>query len=135
MRRRRAGARLVDKATLLRQSDWLTVHLVLSQRSRGIIGAADLAQMKPTAWLVNTSRGPLVDEAALVDALECRAIAGAALDVFDKEPLPERHPFRSLPNVVTSAAYRLRYHKDLCDILHGHGGELDRLAGWGADPG
>ena len=97
-----AGARLVDKATLLRQSDWLTVHLVLSQRSRGIIDAADLALMKPTAWLVNTSRGPLVDEAALVDALERRAIAGAALDVFDEEPLPERHPFRSLPNVVTS---------------------------------
>ncbi len=97
-----AGARLVDKATLLQVSDYLTLHLVLSQRSRGILGAADLAQMKPTAWLVNTSRGPLVDEAALVDVLERRAIAGAALDVFDVEPLPSGHKLRTLPNVVAS---------------------------------
>ena len=97
-----AGARLVDKATLLRQADYLTLHLVLSKRSEGIVGAGELAQMKPTAWLVNTSRGPLVDEAALVDVLERRAIAGAALDVFDVEPLPAGHKFRSLPNVVAS---------------------------------
>ena len=97
-----AGVRLVDKATLLRESDILTVHLVLSERSRGIVGAADLALMKPTAWLVNTSRGPLVDEAALVDALRRRAIAGAALDVFDMEPLPEDHPLRTLDNVVAT---------------------------------
>ncbi len=97
-----AGARLVDKETLLRQSDILTLHLVLSQRSRGIVGAAELAMMKPAAWLVNTSRGPLVDEAALVDALRRRAIAGAALDVFDEEPLPAGHPLRTLDNVVAA---------------------------------
>ncbi len=97
-----AGVRMVDKATLLRESDILTVHLVLSERSRGIVGAADLALMKPTAWLVNTSRGPLVDEAALVDALRRGAIAGAALDVFDTEPLPAEHPLRTLHNVVAT---------------------------------
>ena len=97
-----AGARLVDKPTLLREADWLTLHLVLSGRTRGIVGAAELAAMKPTAWLVNTSRGPLVDEAALVEALQRRAIGGAALDVFDTEPLPPGHPLRTLPNVVAT---------------------------------
>jgi phosphoglycerate dehydrogenase-like enzyme len=97
-----AGVRLVDKATLMRESNILTIQLVLSERSRGIVGAADLALMKPTAWLVNTSRGPLVDEAALVDALRRRAIAGAALDVFDTEPLPADHPLRTLGNVVAT---------------------------------
>ncbi len=97
-----AGVRLVDKATLMREADILTVHLVLSARSRGIVGAADLALMKPAAWLVNTSRGPLVDEAALVDALKRRAIGGAALDVFDMEPLSADHPFRMLGNVVAT---------------------------------
>lgn len=97
-----AGARRVDKATLLRDADWLTLHLVLSPRTSGIVGAAELAAMKPSAWLVNTSRGPLVDEAALVDALTRRALAGAALDVFDIEPLPPRHTFRTLDNVVAS---------------------------------
>lgn len=97
-----AGATLVDKETLLRQSDILTLHLVLSQRTAGIVGAAELAQMKPTAWLVNTSRGPLVEEAALVDALQRRVIAGAALDVFDVEPLAPDHPLRALPNVVAT---------------------------------
>ena len=97
-----AGVKLVDKAALMRESDFLTVQLVLSERTRGIVGAADLAQMKPAAWLVNTSRGPLVDEAALVDALTRRAIAGAALDVFDTEPLPEGHPLRKLDNVVAT---------------------------------
>ncbi len=97
-----AGATLVDKATLLTRSDFLTLHLVLSSRTRGIIGAPDLALMQPDAWLVNTSRGPLVDEPALIAALERRAIAGAALDVFDTEPLPPSHPFRTLPNALIS---------------------------------
>ena len=97
-----SGARLVDKATLLREADFLTIHLVLSQRSAGIVGASELALMKPTAWLVNTSRGPLVDEPALVDALTRRTIAGAALDVFDIEPLPGAHPLRKLENVVAT---------------------------------
>ncbi|GAA4499633.1 D-2-hydroxyacid dehydrogenase family protein [Gluconacetobacter tumulicola] len=97
-----AGATLVDKATLLREADWLTLHLVLSERSRGIIGVEELRQMKPTAWLVNTSRGPLVDEEALIDALARRVIAGAALDVYDTEPLPPNHKLRRLDNVVAT---------------------------------
>ena len=80
----------------------MTVHLKLSERSRGLVGAAELAAMKPTALLVNTSRGPIVDEAALIEALRSRSIAGAALDVFDTEPLPAGHPLRTLPNVLAT---------------------------------
>jgi phosphoglycerate dehydrogenase-like enzyme len=120
-----AGARRVDKATLLRESDFVSLHLVLSHRSRGILGAAEMAQMKPSAWLVNTSRGPLVDETALVDALRRRAIAGAALDVFDTEPLPPGHPLRILDNVlatphlgfVTQTAYDIFYRDTVENIL------------------
>lgn len=96
------GVRRVEKAELLATADVLTIHLKLSERTRGLVGADDLALMKPTAWLVNTSRGPIVDEAALIDALRARKIAGAALDVFGIEPLPAGHPFRSLANVVAS---------------------------------
>ncbi|MBY0334449.1 MAG: D-2-hydroxyacid dehydrogenase family protein [Acetobacteraceae bacterium] len=95
-----AGARLVDKQALLREADVVTLHLVLSERSRGIIGAGDLALMKPTAFLVNTSRGPLVDQAALIAALTEGRIAGAGLDVFDQEPLPAGHPLLAAPNTV-----------------------------------
>jgi phosphoglycerate dehydrogenase-like enzyme len=98
-----AGARLVSKEELFRVADIVTLHLVLSERTRGIIGAQDLALMKPSSWLVNTSRGPLVDEAALIAALQRRRIAGAALDVFDTEPLPAHHPLRTLDNVVATA--------------------------------
>jgi len=94
------GVELVSKADLLRRSDVITIHLILSDRSRGLFKAADLALMKPTAILVNTSRGPIVEEKALVDALERKAIAGAALDVFDTEPLPLDHPLRRLENTV-----------------------------------
>ena len=97
-----AGATLVSKDELFGQSDTLTIHLKLSDRSRGLVGADELAQMKPTAWLVNTSRGPIVDEVALVESLTNRAIGGAALDVFDTEPLPADHPLRSLPNAVVT---------------------------------
>jgi phosphoglycerate dehydrogenase-like enzyme len=97
-----AGARLVSKDDLFRQSDIVTIHLVLSARSRGLIGAADLALMKPTARLINTSRGPIVDEAALIGALAARNIAGAAIDVFDQEPLSPTHPFRSMDNVLAT---------------------------------
>ncbi len=97
-----AGARLVSKAELLSRSDVLTLHMVLSDRTRGLIGAQDLAQMRPDAILVNTSRGPLVDEAALLDALRRKAIGAAALDCFDIEPLPDDHPFRHLENVIAS---------------------------------
>jgi phosphoglycerate dehydrogenase-like enzyme len=94
-----AGANLVDKATLLSESDAISLHLVLSDRTRDIIGAQDLARMKPGAILVNTSRGPLVDEAALVERLRTGKLI-AALDVYAQEPLPADHPLRSLPNAV-----------------------------------
>jgi phosphoglycerate dehydrogenase-like enzyme len=94
------GARAVSKEELLRQSDVLTIHMVLSPKTRGLLGADELALMKTTSLLVNTSRGPLVDEAALVSALTSRRIGMAAIDVFDTEPLPADHPFRSLDNVL-----------------------------------
>jgi phosphoglycerate dehydrogenase-like enzyme len=98
----RAGAEFVSKEQLFELSDILTIHLVLSDRSRGLVGASQLNLMKPTARLVNTSRGPIVDEAALIDVLKRRRIAGAALDVFEQEPLSKDHPFRTLPNVVAT---------------------------------
>ena len=95
-----AGVRFVSKTVLFESADVVTIHYTLSARSRGMIGAADLALMKPTAYLVNTSRGPLVQEAALVDALREHRIAGAGLDVYDLEPLAKNHPFLGLDNVV-----------------------------------
>lgn len=97
---KRVGASLVSKEELLVRSDVLSIHLILSDRTRGLFGVPELALMKPTAILVNTSRGPIVDEAALVDVLERKAIAGAGLDVFGTEPLPLDHPFRRLENTV-----------------------------------
>jgi phosphoglycerate dehydrogenase-like enzyme len=97
-----AGVTYVSKEELFSRADVLTVHLKLSERSHGLVGAEDLALMKPTALLVNTSRGPIVDESALVDALRSRRIAGAGLDVFDTEPLAAGHPLRSLDNVVAT---------------------------------
>jgi len=94
-----AGARLVDKGELFTQADVASLHLVLSDRTRGIIGGEELGRMKAGAILVNTSRGPLIDEAALIEVLSARKIV-AALDVYDREPLPQNHPFRFLPNVV-----------------------------------
>src|SRR6202166_1162453 len=94
------GATLVSKNELFQQADVVTIHLVLSRRTRGLVGAAELALMKPTARLVNTSRGPIVVEADLVAALRNKKIAGAAMDVFDQEPLPLEHPFRALPNLL-----------------------------------
>ena len=94
-----AGATLVSKQTLLSRSDAVSVHLVLSSRSRGLIGASDIALMKPGAILINTSRGPIVDEAALVEAVQSRRII-AALDVYDREPLPANHPLRTAPNTI-----------------------------------
>jgi phosphoglycerate dehydrogenase-like enzyme len=97
-----AGATLVTKDELFRQADVVSIHLILSRRTRGLVGAADLALMKPTSWLINTSRGPIVDESALIQALSSRVIAGAALDVYDAEPLPADHPFRTLDNVLAT---------------------------------
>jgi len=120
-----AGARYVGKDELFRTADILTVHLVLGKRSRGIVAAAELALMKPDAWFVNTSRGALVDEDALIAALREQRIAGAALDVFATEPLPPDHPFRTMPNVlvtghvgfVTRETYEIFYRDTVKNIL------------------
>jgi phosphoglycerate dehydrogenase-like enzyme len=120
-----AGVVRVGKEELLARSDWVSLHVVLSERSRGIIGARELASMKQTAWLVNTSRGPLVDEGALIDVLKAGRIAGAALDVFDREPLPAGHPLVALPNViatphigfVTEDSYRIFYRDTVENLL------------------
>jgi len=96
------GAELVSKEELFGRADVLSVHLVLSGRTRGLVGAPELALMKPTARLVNTSRGPIVVEADLIAVLKARKIAGAAIDVFDQEPLPLDHPFRTLPNLLAT---------------------------------
>src|SRR5262249_20589491 len=118
------GATLVPKDELLRRSDVVTIHLVLSDRTRGLLGAREPALMKPRAYLINTSRGPIVDEGALVDALRRSAIAGAGLDVFDQEPLPLGHPLRHLPNTVitphlgyvTDDSYRVFFGDAVEDI-------------------
>jgi phosphoglycerate dehydrogenase-like enzyme len=118
------GATLVDKEDLLRRADVVTIHLVLSDRTRGLLGARELALLRPTAYLINTSRGPIVDEGALVDALQRSAIAGAGLDVFDREPLPLDHPLRRLPHTVitphlgyvTEETYRAFFGQAVEDI-------------------
>jgi phosphoglycerate dehydrogenase-like enzyme len=94
------GAELVGKRELFERSDVVTVHLKLSDRTVGLIGAPELAALGPRGYLVNTSRGPIVDERALIDALRTGTIAGAGLDVFDVEPLPLDHPLRTMPNTV-----------------------------------
>ena len=119
------SATLVDKETLFRDSDILSVHVRLSDRTRGLVGAKEIGLMKPTACLVNISRGPIVDEASLLSALRTKAIAGAAIDTFDEEPLPPNHPILSLSNTVitphigyvTEDSYRVRYSDVVEDIL------------------
>lgn len=124
------GATAVTKAELLRRSDVLTLHMVLSPKTRGLLGAEDLAQMKTSSLLVNTSRGPLVDEAALLSALTSRRIALAALDVFDTEPLPADHPLRSLENVLGTP--HIGYvADDLYRIFYGD--TVKALDGWLAE--
>ncbi|MFZ0606844.1 MAG: D-2-hydroxyacid dehydrogenase family protein, partial [Xanthobacteraceae bacterium] len=95
-----AGVGYVGRDELFRQSDFISIHIVLSARSRGLVGAREIGLMKPTAFLINTSRGPIIDEAALIAALRDKKIGGAGLDVFDVEPLPLDHPFRKMTNVV-----------------------------------
>src|ERR1700728_3174234 len=95
-----AGATYVSKDDLFRQSDFIPIHVVLSPRSRGLVGAKEFGLMKPTAYIINTSRGPIIDEAALLAVLRDKKIAGAGLDVFDIEPLPVDHPLRKMDNVV-----------------------------------
>jgi phosphoglycerate dehydrogenase-like enzyme len=99
---RAAGAILVSKDQLFERADILTIHLVLSSRTRGLVGAGELERMKPTALLINASRGPIVEEEALIGVLKNKRIAGAAIDVFDTEPLPPSHPFRTLDNVLAT---------------------------------
>jgi phosphoglycerate dehydrogenase-like enzyme len=99
---RAAGAALVSKDDLLRQADFVSIHLVLSERTRGLIGTRELSLMKPTARLINTSRGPIVVEADLIQALKSGKIAGAAIDVYDTEPLPPDHPYRRLANLLAT---------------------------------
>jgi phosphoglycerate dehydrogenase-like enzyme len=121
----------VEKDELFRRADFITIHLVLSKRTRGLVTSRELALMKPGAYLINTSRGPIVDERALIDALANRKFAGAALDVYDEEPLPPDHPLRKLDNVVltphlgyvTTENYRLCYGQAVENIrafLAGH---------------
>ena len=119
-----SGATWCERDALLSESDVVTIHLVLSERTRGLIGARELACMKPGAYLINTSRGPIVDEAALIDALRGGRIAGAALDVYATEPLPPDHPLRTLPTAlltphlgyVTENTYRNFYRDAVEDI-------------------
>jgi phosphoglycerate dehydrogenase-like enzyme len=118
------GAELVTKDELFSSADFVTIHLVLSRRTRGLVGAHELGLMKPTAYLVNTSRGPIVDEAALLETLESGRIAGAAIDVYDREPLPPDHPLRRAPNTVltphlgyvTENTYRVFYGQTVEDV-------------------
>jgi phosphoglycerate dehydrogenase-like enzyme len=122
---RDVGVRKVDKKALFRESDVLSIHVILSERTRRLVSAPDLALMKSSSYLINTSRGPIVDEAALVEALEADRIAGAGLDVFDIEPLPDTHPFRRLPNVLATSHiggrtyenFAARYGDCLEDVL------------------
>jgi phosphoglycerate dehydrogenase-like enzyme len=129
------GVRAVTKAQLFAQSDVLSIHLVLSERTRGLVGAADLRSMKPTAILVNTSRGPIIDEDALLETLREGRIHRAAIDVFDTEPLPAGHRLRSLPNAlltghvgyVTRELYETFYRDAVEDIAAFQAGAPIRL--------
>jgi len=129
------GVALVERDALFQRADVLTVHLKLGHRSVGLVGARELALMKSTALLVNTSRGPIVDEVALAAALERRALAGAGLDVFSTEPLPDDHPLRKAPNTVlsphlgyvTDDCYRIFYGDAVEDILSWQAGKPIRL--------
>jgi phosphoglycerate dehydrogenase-like enzyme len=121
------GARLVAKEALFRQADIVTVHLVLSKSTIGIIGATELELMKSAAYLINTSRGPLIDEGALVAALKNHRIAGTALDVYDIEPLPLDHPFRSMENAITTP--HIGYvTKGIYETFYGH--TVENILAW-----
>jgi phosphoglycerate dehydrogenase-like enzyme len=131
------GVRAVSRDELFAESDVLSVHLVLSDRSRGLVGAAELAAMKDTAILVNTSRGPIIDEAALIEALRAGRIGKAALDVYDTEPLPADHPLRALPNAlltphigyVSRELYETFYGDAVADIAAFRAGSPVRVMG------
>ncbi|MEV6057468.1 D-2-hydroxyacid dehydrogenase family protein [Streptomyces sp. NPDC052107] len=123
------GTAYVSRDELFTRSDVLSIHVVLSERTRGLVGARELSLMKSTAILVNTSRGPVVDEAALLGALAEKKIGSAALDVFDREPLPIDHPLRSLDNVVVTP--HIGYvSRDLYEVFYRDA--LEDIAAWGA---
>ena len=126
-RARDCGVQWVSKNDLLSSSDVLTIHLVLSARTRGLIGTEELQLMKSSAYLVNTSRGPIVDEAALIDALKRKSIRGAALDVYDTEPLPSDHLIRKLDNAVLTGhtGYVIREN-----FAHGYGEVVEDVLAW-----
>jgi len=129
------GATLVDKDTLFKESDVLSVHVQLSDRTRGLVGERELSLMKPTSYLINISRGPIVDEPSLIQALTSGTIAGAGLDTFDIEPLPTNHPLLGLSNTVitphlgyvTEDGYRLRYTQVVEDVRAFTSGESIRV--------
>src|SRR6266496_4335901 len=134
---REAGATLVAKDELFRRADFITIHLQLSPRTQGLVGAKEFGLMKPSAFLVNTSRGPIVEEAALVTALRERRIAGAGLDVYDVEPLPQDHPLRKMDNAVitphlgyvTQDTFRIFYRQTVDDIRAWLDGKPVRVIG------
>lgn len=121
------GAERVEKEDLFRRSDVLSIHTILSDRTRGVVGRHELALMKPSSYLVNTSRGPIVDEAALIEALESRTIAGAGLDVYDLEPLPADHVLRKLDNVVLTGHTGFVV-KELHELAYGQA--VENIEGW-----
>jgi D-3-phosphoglycerate dehydrogenase len=122
-----AGVGYATKDELFANADIITIHVVLSQRSRGLVGAADLARMKPTAYIVNTSRGPIIDEQALLETLRDKKIAGAGIDVFSVEPLPVDHPFRKLDNMVITP--HLGYVSE--DSFSSHYGQMvEAIGAW-----
>ncbi len=119
-----AGAELVTKDQLFQQSDFLTILTRLSERTRGLVGARELSLMKPDAYLINTSRGPIVQEQALLDALKAERIAGAALDVFDVEPLPADHPYRTAARLIVTPHMGYVTREMYRDF---HGGQLEAI--------
>ncbi|MEL6965729.1 MAG: NAD(P)-dependent oxidoreductase, partial [Pseudomonadota bacterium] len=130
-----AGAKRVSKDELFRQSDFITIHYKLSERSTGLVGAAELDLMKPTAFIVNTSRGPIIDNDALIAALTAGRIGGAGLDVYNDEPLAKDHPIRSCPRTVltphlgyvSEATYRQFYGETVEDLAAWFAGSQIRL--------
>ena len=126
-RAKECGAVKIDKDKLFAESDVVTIHLVLSDRTRGLVGRRELGLMKPSAYLVNTSRGPIVEEAALIEVLQKRAIAGAGIDVYDVEPLPRDHPLRKLDNAILTGhtAYVIRETYELV-----YGEAVENIRAW-----
>jgi phosphoglycerate dehydrogenase-like enzyme len=121
------GVKHVDFETLFKASDVLSIHLILSDRTRGLVGATELALMKPSAYLVNTSRGPIVDESALIDALKTGVIAGAGLDVYDAEPLPAHHPLRGIDTAILTGHTGFVI-KELYELVYGEA--VENVAAW-----